>query len=124
MKICKKCNTEKPIEDFQQLKYNTTRFSCKACRVEEAKELRFKKVYGITAAEYNTYRKQQNYCCDICGIHEEQHSRGKLFIDHCHETGNYRALLCTTCNSLLGMAKDSPELLHKAADYLRKYGRP
>lgn len=122
-RICKRCNCEKPITDFQQLKYNTRRFNCKACRVEEAIDGRFKKEYGIDLNQYNEQRKEQDYSCKICGVHEEQHSRGKLFVDHCHATGKYRALLCTTCNSLLGMAKDNPELLAKAAEYLRKHGR-
>lgn len=122
-RVCKRCGSEKPITEFQQLKYNTRRFNCKACRVEEATDLRFKKLYGISLDEYGIKRKEQNYCCAICGIHEDEHTRGKLFVDHCHETGNYRALLCTLCNSLLGMAKDDPQLLEKAADYLRRHGR-
>jgi hypothetical protein len=122
-RLCKKCNCEKPLTDFQQLKYNTRRFNCKACRVQEAIDARFQKTYGITLDEYHKLREEQNYSCKICGVHEENHSRGKLFVDHCHTTGKYRALLCTTCNSLLGMAKDNPELLAEAAEYLRTYGR-
>ena len=123
LRLCKSCNVEKPIDDFQKLTYNTSRFSCKACRVEEAKDYRFRKEYGISRDEYHEKRKEQNYSCVICNKHEDNHSRGTLFVDHDHETGKYRALLCTTCNTLLGMAKDSPELLEKAAEYLRKHGR-
>lgn len=39
-------------------------------------------------------------------------------LDHCHKTDEYRGLLCATCNSALGFAKDSPDTLRRLADYL------
>jgi hypothetical protein len=76
--------------------------------------------YGITLEQFNSLREGQNYCCAICGAHESENAQG-LVIDHCHEAGNVRKLLCTPCNVGLGMFKDNPELLIKAADYLKEY---
>jgi hypothetical protein len=119
---CKGCGEHKPLFDFQQLKYNTRRFNCKACRVKEAVDARFKKTYGISYEEYEEKRKEVQYCCEICGKHEEDHSRGKLFVDHDHDTGKYRGLLCTQCNSALGMVYDNVEILQKMIEYLQKHG--
>lgn len=62
--------------------------------------------------------------CAIC--HSLGNERGKLgdikklCVDHCHNTGKIRGLLCTPCNRLLGLAKDNPDILAAAATYLRQ----
>ncbi len=57
--------------------------------------------------------KQQDYGCYVCGKHE-------LHIDHCHESGRVRGLLCNSCNLGLGNFKDDIELLLKAVEYLEE----
>ena len=49
--------------------------------------------------------------CEICG-------KPSKSIDHCHDTGKIRGCLCNGCNSMLGFAKDDPELLRRGAEYL------
>jgi hypothetical protein len=58
--------------------------------------------------------------CAICG--REPDSNRRFAIDHNHETGALRGLLCLTCNSLLGYARDDIVLLEKAIEYLRSGG--
>lgn len=60
--------------------------------------------------------KQQGRCV-ICG------SEGNLHLDHCHDTGILRDLLCHHCNVGLGHFRDNPALLRAAALYLEKYGK-
>lgn len=70
--------------------------------------------YGITVEKYNElYRLQQGKCL-ICGEHKE-----RLDIDHSHETGAVRGLLCGKCNKGIGLFGDNPELLSKAIKYLK-----
>jgi Recombination endonuclease VII len=52
--------------------------------------------------------------CAICGSEENLH------IDHDHNTGKIRALLCRSCNIGLGHFKDEPSLLVRGVDYLMK----
>jgi Recombination endonuclease VII len=72
---------------------------------------------------FDALLKAQEGMCAICGT-DKGSSTGKddrrLAVDHCHATGAVRGLLCGNCNRMLGLAKDSPDLLRKAAAYLEK----
>ena len=81
-----------------------------------------KKKYGIGLNEYKTLFEKHGGVCAICGCVETQMIRGttlSLAIDHCHETGRIRGLLCSQCNRGLGLFRDNPEHLERAAEYLR-----
>jgi hypothetical protein len=59
--------------------------------------------------------------CECCGKHQTQQKR-RLALDHCHSTGKFRGWLCSACNAGLGLFKDSPHLLVKAIEYLKRTG--
>lgn len=69
--------------------------------------------------------EDQNHECAICHTHvsDVPHKSfgNPLVVDHSHDTGEVRGLLCPTCNSGLGHFKDDPELLTEAANYLKKF---
>jgi hypothetical protein len=73
--------------------------------------------------------EKQNGLCAICkkpsrliyNKKRDEWNREKLCVDHNHETGKVRELLCTQCNKALGQLYDSPDLLEIAAKYLRKH---
>lgn len=73
--------------------------------------------YGVTPEKYAEMYVKQDGRCAICGVHEDELPK-QLGIDHCHETGLIRGLLCDPCNNGIGRFKDDPELLQKAAKYL------
>jgi hypothetical protein len=80
--------------------------------------------YGIDIARYNEMLAEQNGCCAICGKAEANEIRGKvvaLAVDHCHATGTVRALLCSACNTALGLFNDDVGLLAKAQAYVLKH---
>ena len=79
---------------------------------------KFSKKAGVslTLEEYEAMLAKQNGVCAICGSPPKKKS---LAIDHCHANKKIRALLCDSCNYGLGCLKDNPELLEKAAAYLR-----
>ncbi len=81
----------------------------------------FQVKYGITLEQYNTLLLKQNHCCAICCRHESEYSK-RLSVDHCHKTGNIRGLLCTLCNTGLGVFKDDITNLASAISYLNDKG--
>jgi hypothetical protein len=74
-----------------------------------------KEVYGISLEEYNEILAKQSGVCAICG--EETH-RKKLFVDHDHDSGAIRGLLCQQCNTALGMVSDNIDTLSTMISYL------
>lgn len=73
--------------------------------------------YGLTGAQVEEMRSRPN--CEICQT--ENPDKGGFKIDHCHATGVVRGMLCNSCNVMLGVAKDQPDLLRAAARYLERY---
>lgn len=85
---------------------------------------RLRQNYGITLDEYAALFEKQKGLCKICAQPESDTYRGKvkrLAVDHCHETGKIRGLLCQHCNTILGKANDDPDRLEAAAAYLRDH---
>jgi hypothetical protein len=77
------------------------------------------KKYNLTLESFEEKKLSQNNKCEIC---REPLGRGfEVHIDHCHKTNNVRGILCIHCNTLLGRAKDSPNILKSALNYLEKY---
>lgn len=73
------------------------------------------KTYGLGAGEYDALFQAQGFACAICKGTRKQ----RLSVDHDHKTGLIRGLLCRTCNGrLLTAARDKPEVLRAAANYL------
>lgn len=75
--------------------------------------------YGITQEEFDALLEQQGGRCAICRTTDTSPHK-RFSIDHCHERGHVRGLLCHYCNVALGALKDRPELLRVAADYLER----
>ncbi len=71
---------------------------------------------GATQKMYDELYEAQHGCCALCNEPEEKFSW--LCIDHDHETGKIRGLLCPNCNRGLGLLQDSPQLLQKAVAYV------
>lgn len=139
-KICTSCKIEKPVKEFT----NAKRFKdgldiyCKACKKLKAKSYRPKRKNKIPSKEFawrkagivnsdgssftwSDYIKLLSIAenkCQLCGF---LNSNGDLLcVDHDHETGLVRFLLCHPCNRGLGLFKDNPAMLQKAADMLLK----
>jgi hypothetical protein len=82
--------------------------------------------YGISLEEYDRMYHAQGGKCALCGAHGSSYdqARGRtdtLAVDHCHNSKAVRELLCMHCNRGIGCFKDSPELLEKAIQYLKKH---
>lgn len=72
--------------------------------------------FGLTPAEYEAMRVAQGGVCAICQGPPQPNRR--LSVDHDHQTGRIRGLLCTRCNTGIGLLNDSPTVLQQAVKYL------
>lgn len=86
---------------------------CKAAR-------RRLRIHGITNRQYLNMLDAQGGTCALCHGGPKGFSTGRfgLVVDHCHETGQVRGLLCADCNTALGRFGDDADRLRAAADYI------
>lgn len=75
------------------------------------------KKYNLTKDEYLFLLKRQDSCCAICHAHESKLSKS-LSVDHNHITGQVRGLLCTNCNTALGLLKENIDLYKRSIQYI------
>ena len=132
-KNCPKCGIKKERSEFHKDKTRNDGLAgfCKPCllqktqkwRDENPDELkqsqrrtRRKREYGISREDYDHMLVSQNNECAICN----NPIGYEAAVDHDHETGVVRGLLCNTCNTGLGMFKDNIEFLKSAIAYLTK----
>jgi len=78
--------------------------------------------YNITLKEYNLILKQQNNVCAIC--RQKRNKYKFLSVDHDHETGKIRGLLCGMCNAAIGLFREDIIILEDAIKYLRNKLHP
>lgn len=96
---------------------------CSTCRKQgrrsASRNARIQATYGLTADEYQRLFEYQEGRCAIC----RETRKTNLAVDHCHKTEAIRGLLCARCNGqlLARGARDRPDVLRRAADYLETY---
>ncbi len=135
MKRCSSCNNSLPIESFRKTSKRYTQPYCKECEKrirreqyrnnldsnrEKGRDKALKRAYGITREEFSIILETQNTSCASCGI-KEPGGRGNWHVDHNHNTGKIRGLLCHRCNTGLGLFLESETILKEAIKYLRKH---
>jgi hypothetical protein len=116
MKECRKCEEVKPLASFSKRSFlkSGSETHCKTC--ERARKL--KALYGMTPEDYSDIMDAQQGRCGIC--HKEETLEGSTFnVDHDHETGIIRGILCGPCNRGIGLLQDSPEVIGRAWAYLK-----
>ncbi len=81
--------------------------------------------YGLTVEAFREMEKRQCGKCAVCHRTPEEvdgHRSRRLYVDHCHDTGAIRGLLCSRCNTAIGYFEHCPERLMSAAHYLQQFG--
>lgn len=148
--LCTKCNETKSRYFFRYLGLDKRPYregydyECSDCRNERRREWRaknpgkdnaatrradYKRLYGITIEEYEQMLESQDSRCAICTIHIDEmpqpinaRTKRAFDVDHCHDTGKIRGLLCHNCNKGLGNFKDNITFMTNAISYLIKEG--
>lgn len=75
-------------------------------------------VYGLEPTAFDAMLAKQGNACAICRTSFEER---RLTIDHCHNTGKVRGLLCASCNSGIAYLDDNPAVMRAAARYVAKH---
>lgn len=139
MKTCTGCKEVKPLTAFypDRRRASGLMARCKSCRTNDQRSWRQRnpdankrrywnnpqsererhlvRKYGVTQAAYDQMLAAQDYRCAVCRKTQER----AFDVDHDHETGDVRGLLCTSCNRMIGHAGDNADNLEAAAAYLR-----
>lgn len=143
MKVCNRCFVEKELtEFFKDKNHSTGRYSfCKKCKNETTakwrsenrerynsyvrsynkknrRRIHYKQKYGITVEQYEGMLECQGKVCWICQK-TNGNAEKSLVIDHNHQTGKVRGLLCYGCNRAISIL-EKPDLLKRATEYLMK----
>ncbi|MDJ0463322.1 endonuclease VII domain-containing protein [Streptomyces sp. H27-C3] len=113
-KECRGCGEIKPHSEWHR---STTASEgpstrCKVCRAALGRADHLRRQYGMTEAERDDLISSQMGACSICLAAPAVH------VDHCHETGRVRGVLCFNCNSAIGKLGDDPDTLRRAIAYL------
>lgn len=129
-KLCPKCGVTLPAntENFYKSQNASDGLMgyCKSCAKAHAKKHAkenfgwMRQKYGISASDYYEMLDLQNGGCAICKTPPRDGRR--LDIDHCHDTGVIRGLLCNRCNQALGLLSSDVSRLVTAIEYLSKDG--
>ena len=139
---CKKCGKEKRKREFYKEPRTKRGYNarCKVCCKADAKAVfeanpepyrerarlqnarpgyrreRIMREHGLTTEDYNQMLEEQEYKCSIC-----RQVTATFCLDHCHDSGKPRGLLCHSCNLMLGQAHDNIATLEQAVLYLKQY---
>jgi hypothetical protein len=90
-------------------------------RYLQNRNTKLKQAYGISHADYVEMLEKQNYKCACCGITNKYAGVKGLVVDHNHTTGEIRELLCSQCNTALGLLKENEEVVSNMLEYIRKH---
>lgn len=117
-KACRLCGCNKPLDNYY-FRNETSRHStrCKDCTIEAQ---RYKKL-GVCNVRYDELLVSQKGACAICECKLNSNRNTKFAVDHDHKTGVVRGLLCSNCNTALGLMKDSDVRLLAAVAYIRRH---
>lgn len=113
-RLCSDCLSYLPVSRFTVHGHSPDGIS-RICRTCHSGKQASRK-YGLTLEQAQNMWASP---CAICGYFEA----GQMVIDHCHGGGEVRGTLCNSCNVSIGHFLDDPDLLERAAGYLRRFGR-
>lgn len=135
-KHCSGCGECKPVAHFTPSAYTKDGYlpECKACMrvyyaerrsdpvvraacADSNRKAHYRRKYGITVEQYEAMLDTQGGACAICGVSRAESER-RFAVDHCHDSGRVRGILCDHCNRLLSRMERDPDWLARAREYM------
>lgn len=135
LKVCAGCGEAKPLDQYNKKARarDGLNYKCRPCVNAESlawyrnnrervkknhREWSLRALYGITESEFQRLLKLQDGKCALCPVEYSDKGKRNLVVDHDHETGRVRGLLCTRCNTSIGQLGDNSEGLRRALAYV------
>lgn len=129
-KQCSRCKLSKPNSEFHKSsrRKDGLKPSCKECVKEYYRESNgtlkmynshLLRTYGITREQYEELVTAQDGKCALCRVAFPK-SRYHCHLDHCHETGIVRGIVCAKCNMRIDQYEDDPDLLLRYYEYIMR----
>jgi len=110
-RLCKEPGCDKPREcsaDVCQMHYRRPRHRLNR--------------YGLTHEAFTAMLASQGGRCAVCRTDKPRGTQGFGWcVDHDHETGQVRGILCGHCNQGIGMLQDDPDVIAAAAKYVQRH---
>lgn len=121
-KVCTGCGTLTEFTGFHKQASSPDGLAnyCMKCKKRSSRSNYLKHRYKMTEDNYHEMIEDQAGNCAICGSPDETIS-ANLAVDHCHTSKAVRGLLCSNCNTGLGLLGDSIQILTGAIRYLDKF---
>jgi hypothetical protein len=125
-KLCSRCRKNLDLNQFAKNKAEKDGLQrwCRKCRSLHAlttkkhrRNHRLNRTYGLSLDAYREMLCEQGGKCACCHS-ADPGGHGEFHVDHCHETGKIRGLLCSKCNTGIGLLGDNLNSLLKAVHYL------
>ena len=109
---CSTCGNRLARSEFHRnpTKRDGIEAQCRSCTADRKLLGR----YGLTRVRFRQLARDQDDRCPIC----QDYLPGGLVVDHCHSDGRVRGLLCSKCNIALGLLREDPAVINRAADYI------
>ncbi|MGP3988931.1 endonuclease VII domain-containing protein [Streptomyces sp. 3N207] len=113
-KFCRICEKAKHHAEWHKNATASDDLStrCKECKAAQGRAGHLKRQYGMTVGQRKALLDEQFGICPICLKPGPEH------VDHDHETGRVRGVLCFSCNAALGQFRDRPDVMRRAAAYV------
>jgi hypothetical protein len=120
IKPCSKCRAELPYSRFAKspLGRGGLRAECRVCQAAMNRDYNLRSRFGVTSKDYDALLAAQGGKCALCESRRPGGRWERFAVDHCHQTGRVRGLLCYGCNVALGRLGDTPERLLRAYQYV------
>lgn len=123
---CASCNKWKLPSEYNKNKSQKSglHYSCRDCSKKHVRKYNLSTKYGITLEKYDSLLAEQMSKCAICDKSLDANSHKyneRPVVDHNHDTGKVRQLLCHKCNLALGNMNDSSEYAYKLYQYLKRW---
>ncbi len=134
-KLCRRCSQVQPLIRFSRNRTapDGLRSECKSCRAKadvlytrEARHgtrlriIKLRERYRMSLEDFEQLLEQQGRACAICQTSKPGGRWNQFVVDHCHETGRVRGILCSRCNRGLGALGDTPAVIEQALNYVKE----